>query len=164
MEYRNTLQKLRKITQLHRFYFNKAVDNKNMYLGQLPIIMYIIEHDACTQKMLVSHFNVSPPCITTSIKRLEKAGYITKRTDEEDGRVNRLHVTKRGQEIAVVMKLEIDAIDKIAFSDFSENEFKTFDQLLNKILSSLSSSDLKTKEIPELIPYVKEFCKKGELE
>lgn len=164
MDYRSILQKLRKITQLHRFYFNKAAHNRNMYLGQLPIILYIIKHDACTQKMLVTHFRVSPPCIATSIKRLEKSGFIIKLTDKDDRRVNRLHVTKKGQEIAEAMKVEIDAIDKIAFSDFSESEFKTFDQLLNKILSSLSSSDLKTKEIPELIPYVKEFCKKGELE
>lgn len=163
MEHKTTLQKLGKITLLHKLYFNKAAENKDIYLGQLPIIHYIMSNDGCTQKDLVSFFKVSAPSIATSVKRLMKSGYVNRLTDESDSRFNRLHATKKAHDISTAMKKECEAIDEMAFRDFSDNELLEFERLINKILDSLNTEEFKTKNIHELISEEKKIHKKGGL-
>ncbi|OQB51628.1 MAG: MarR family protein [Firmicutes bacterium ADurb.Bin146] len=163
MRHKTTLQKLGKIMLLHKLYFNKAAENKDIHLGQFPIIQFIIDNDGCTQKDLVKFFKVSPPSIATSIKRLLKSGYITKLTDESDSRLNRIHATQKAYELTISMKKECDAIDDMAFKDFNKSELMEFDRLINKMLDSLSSEEFKTKNMHELISEEKKIHKKGGL-
>jgi len=157
MDYKQIMQKLGRINLLHRLYFYRVSVNKNIYMGQLPIIMYVIDHDGCTQKDMVDEFLVSAPSIATSIKRLQKAGYITRKTDKTDSRLNRLSATDKAHKLSDEMKKEFDRVDNLSFSNFSEQESCELDRLITKMLDALNTDEFKNKDIHELVKEEKLF-------
>ena len=71
------MRQLNKLHLLHRIYLQRAAVNNGLYNGQPPLLEYVEKHPGCTQAELADFFKVSPPCIATSVKRLQKAGIIT---------------------------------------------------------------------------------------
>ena len=157
MDYKEIMQKLGRINLLHRLYFYRVTANKNIYMGQLPIIMYVIDHDSCTQKDMVDKFLISAPSIATSIKRLQKAGYITKKTDKADSRLTRLSATDKAHKLSDEMKKEFERVNNLSFSNFSEQESRELDRLITKMLDALNTDEFRNKDIQELVKEEKHY-------
>ena len=69
----------------------------------------------------------------------------------------------KAHDISTAMKKECEAIDEMAFRNFSDNELLEFERLINKILDSLNTEEFKTKNIHELISEEKKIHQKGGL-
>jgi DNA-binding MarR family transcriptional regulator len=109
-----------------------------LYFGQLPIIEYIIRNEGCTQKEIADKLGVTPPSIAISTKRMQKAGLIEKRTDENNLRRNCLSATKNGMELAKRCRERVDDLDKRMFRGFSEKELNIFRNSLDRMIENIS--------------------------
>ena len=67
-----------------------------LYDGQLPILECLIDCPGSTQIQLAERLAVTPASIAQSTKRLQRAGLIEKRVDENNLRCNRLYATESG--------------------------------------------------------------------
>ncbi len=108
-----------------------------LYHGQFPIIDAVRRHDGCTQKDLADRLMVSPASVAVSTKRLEKAGLLIRKTDENNARCNRLSITEKGIEVSNKCREAFDSIDAQAFAGFSDEELDGFVSYLDRIIQNL---------------------------
>lgn len=135
--YKNTMRKFMHISRLHRSVFEKNVSSLGIHHSQHHLLMYISKCDETpSQKEIAEHFKISPAAVAVSLKKLEKGGFIEK-ISTEDGRVNKILITERGKEIIEKTHKMFAEIDKQVFSQISENELKTINESLDKILINL---------------------------
>lgn len=108
-----------------------------------PMILFILDHhgregEIASQRELAEALRVSPATIATSLKSLERLGYVEKRADEQDCRRNRVLITEKGK-AAVKQCFELfDEIDRRMMEGISQQEQQTFIRLQKKVLDNLS--------------------------
>ncbi len=130
--------KLKKIHLLRRIWIQKAQPDVELYFGQLPILEYIRKNPGCTQAEIAEHLCVTPASISTSTKRLQKAGLLTKTTDPDNLRCNRLATTDEGVIRCENNRKMIDRIHDRMFLGISAEELAAFEGTLNKVLQNLA--------------------------
>lgn len=87
-----------------------------------------------SQKEISQKLNISPPTVAVSIKRLERAGFLERKTDEKDQRKSRIYLTEEGRDMIRKSKAYIEENEKVLFKGFSESELcllrRFFDQMI----------------------------------
>jgi len=114
--------RLDKIYLLRRILVNRSAKEEGMYLGQIPVVEYILEHPGCTQQEIAHWLQVSPASVALSTRRLQKRGLITKTEDPLDLRCKRLTATEQAVRNRDGFRRQMDACDERMFSDFTEEE------------------------------------------
>lgn len=144
--YHNAVHHLKRVSLLHRYRITLALSGLKIYRGQPEILGYLLNHGDCSQKELADSLGVSPASIATSLKRMSKAGFIERTPDENDRRINRLKITSEGRDVFFAGKAECDKLDKIMFTDFSDDEIALFSDMLSRIANNLSGDGISDKE------------------
>ena len=115
-----------------------------------PLILFILDHhgqegEIASQRDLAEALRVSPATIATSLKSLERLGYVEKKADEQDSRRNRVLITEKGK-MAVKQCFELfDEIDRRMMEDISEQEQQMFLRLQKKMLDNLNPCNKEEK-------------------
>ncbi len=149
--YKETVFKMCKVTLLHRYRISTALSGLNIYRGQPELLEYLLENGDCSQKEIADHFGISPASVATSVKRMCKAGFIERSEDENDRRINRLGITEKGMQALTLSREKCCEIDETMFRDFSEDELKEFNRMIEKITGNLSYGNVSEKEVFEYI-------------
>lgn len=151
--------KLKKINLLRRIFIQKSQPDVELYFGQLPILEYIRTHEGCTQIEIAERLCVTPASISTSTKRLQKAGLLTKSTDPDNLRCNRLYITPEGIVRCENNRKMVDKLTEHMFKGISDEELTVFDGTLSRILSNLTvtseGEDISPIDIAALIIEIK---------
>lgn len=87
------------IRLMHRYSavnFKKFMEH-GIHPGQLPVLKTVYGHEGISLRDLAMELHVKPPTVTVTVKRLEKAGMVSKKTDPEDLRVSRIYLTEKGK-------------------------------------------------------------------
>ncbi len=142
MNYREMVHKLISTSLIHRYHITKAAQKAGLYYGQPMILEYIKEHNLCTQKELADSLHISPASVATSIKRLEKSGYVKRSTDKVDIRKNRLSLTDDGSKILKEFRSICDETDEEMFKGFSEEECELLCNYLQRLYNNLDTENL----------------------
>lgn len=132
-KYREAVKEFRKTDRSFRRCVEKKVSSTGIYRSQHQLLMNLGRNPDCSQMELAERLDISPAAVTTTIKKLEKDGYLTREMNEEDNRFNKLRVTKKGEMVIEKSRQIFDALDKGIFDDFSEAEVDNFIQTLQKI-------------------------------
>ena len=99
--------------------------------AQSGILFALHQEDSMSQKEL------APPSITSMIKKMEQEGYIIRKADEQDQRVMRLTLAKKGKDcIAYVIKTA-EKLEEIVFEGMTAEEKMLFRRLLLQILENV---------------------------
>lgn len=142
MTYREMVQKLISTSLIHRYHITKSAQRAGLYYGQPMILEYIKENDLCTQKELADSLHISPASVATSIKRLEKSGFVKRSTDKEDVRKNRLSLTQDGLKTLTDFRSICDETDKEMFNGFSDEECELLCNYLQRLYNNLNTENL----------------------
>jgi DNA-binding MarR family transcriptional regulator len=105
--------------------------------GQPFVLHALWEEEGIPHSVLAERLNVTPATVTNMLKRMEKAGLIERRQDEEDQRVSRAYLTDAGHEIRAPVEEMWRAIERQAFSGFSPEECDSLCQLLIRMQENL---------------------------
>ena len=142
MNYREMVHKLISTSLIHRYHITKSAQKAGLYYGQPMILEYIKENERCTQKELADSLHISPASVATSIKRLEKSGYVTRSTDEIDIRKNRLSLSDDGLKILSDFRSICDETDKEMFKGFTKEECELLCNYLERLYNNLNTENL----------------------
>lgn len=104
---------------------------------QSGILFLLHKEKSMSQKDLARRLNVTPPSITSMIKKMEQDGYITRKTDEQDQRVMRLTLTDKGNSCIDYVKSVAERMDQKVFEGISAEEKMLFRRLLLQIIENL---------------------------
>ena len=77
--------------------------------------------------------DITLPTVTVAVKRLEKKGYVVKRRDEYDGRVQRVELTPRGRKMDAAHKYFHQNMVRSITRSMSETEVEQLVQALGKL-------------------------------
>ena len=122
---------------VHRWRLNKAASECGLYPGQPSLLFHLMRNEECTQKELADVLMVTPASVTVSVRRLEKAGYITRRLDKTDLRCNRLSLTEKGKECAERCDNALHAVDLAASNSLDQEEKEEAKKILIKLTENL---------------------------
>lgn len=141
MNYREIVFSLGRFNREHRCRIHEIMESEGLFYGQLPILETVKKLGSCTQKEISIKLGVTPPSVTTSVKRLVKKGYLEKKIDENDLRNTRISITESGLQKTIACRKKFDELDAQAFSILSEEECEIFKNLVNKLIYSLEKED-----------------------
>ena len=151
MELRELVHQFISISVIHRCQITKSASSVGLYFGQPSILRYITDHDGCTQKELANALHISPASAATSLKRIERAGLITRTADKDDSRKNHLSVTEKGADTLRQFVEICKTTDKEMFKGFTQEEMDTLHKLLTRLHDNLDSKSFTPEEISALL-------------
>lgn len=107
--------------------------------GQSHILFTLHSHKSLSQRELADKVNMTPPSITSAIRKMERAGYIMRRPDEHDQRVMRLKLTEKGEACIQYVVQVGEQMDALLFKGMSTEEKLLLRRLLMQIYYNLES-------------------------
>ena len=128
---------------LNRFLVKKFKDN-DIYLTreQWSILAVLWKNDGCSQQALAEATYRDKPSITRLIDNLEKEGYVERKADKNDRRLNLIFLTQKGRDIEIPMMNVVNETIDIATKNLTEEQtlnirdsFQLIFENINKELS-----------------------------
>ena len=113
--------------------------------SQASILLTLHHCKSMSQKELAEQLNITAPSITSSIRKMEQAGYIVRETDPDDQRVMRLMLTKKGCSCIQSIKDVKDKMEDILLGGMSVEEKILFRRLLMHVDNNLDQYERKEK-------------------
>ena len=120
--------------ELHQTFQERGYD---VTPEQWVVLNRLWEQDGLSQVELAERTFKDKPSTTRILNLLEKKKLVTRRPDENDGRVLRVHLTRSGWEIREKLVSCADAVLQKASRDFTKEEVNQFKLLLNRLLTNL---------------------------
>lgn len=111
-------------------------------LGSPKILFVLMEYPsdgtgAPSQKELADRLRISPATVATSLKSLEKYGYITRHPDQQDSRRNRISITPEGRRALETSRAVFESVDEYMFHSFSPQEREQINAFHQRMLKNL---------------------------
>lgn len=122
MENNSIFHLIIKVSRAHYKKTRELLEDLNLYRGQPPLLHLLWEKEGRTQKELGEKLNSKPGTIAKMVKRMEKQGFIIKKTDQEDRRVSRIYLTEEGKEVRQKVREIEEKIDEICLQGFTQEE------------------------------------------
>ena len=105
--------------------------------SQASILFTLHQRSSMSQKDLAESLNMTPPSITSAIRKMEKDGYISRKQDESDQRVMRLALTEKGESCIQNVKKVAEEMRELIFRGMSPEEIILFRRLFIQINDNL---------------------------
>ncbi len=93
-----------------------------------------------SQRELAEALGISPAAVATSLKHLEKEGYISRTMQGEDNRRNEIRITERGLSKVYESREIFEAIDRQMFEGFTEAEIAILIRMMERIDRNLDAA------------------------
>ena len=137
------------VTRYHRRAFENAVRGMGIHHSGHRILMFLAQNEGTpSQKEIAERFEITPAAVTGTLKKLEKGGYIERRICPEDGRSNRIVLTKKGEEVAEQSKVMFEAVDRQMFEKVTEEEQELLHSCMQQMLANLKKIEEKKCLLP----------------
>jgi DNA-binding MarR family transcriptional regulator len=127
---------VRTYTRLERR-LEQELEGLGLSLAQFDVLATLGRGEGITQQELAQRLLVTKGNVCGLIDRLEASGWVERRPDPDDRRVNRLFLTRRGKARLVESFPQQHAVVKALMSALSAGELQTFYQLLDRLEDSM---------------------------
>lgn len=136
------LKTLGQVMKAHFALSHCELEKEGLYPGQPQLLFVLYKKDGISQREISDTLDIKPATITVMIKRLEKSGFLYKKSDENDGRASKIFLSEKGKVACVKLKSIINRIDKICLENFTDKEIDILNKLLNKVKTNLDKHKL----------------------
>lgn len=147
---------LNRLDLYRRYAFHTTLKESEVYMGQPPILDYLLECESCTQRELSTAIHVSPASMAVSIKRMEKIGLVERIADSEDLRCNRVTITQKGREQIAETHRKFDKLDEALFAGFSDEELKELFSYVERLTRNIAKDIHPDESVMEM--FKREIC------
>ncbi len=108
-------------------------------LGQELILFQLAAHEAISQIGLAERLGVEQATISIMLRRMEKAGFVRRRTDRADARVTRVSATRKGRSLAAPMQRLWREQERNLLKGLTDEERRTLAKLLTRVRDNMES-------------------------
>ena len=129
-----------KIKQLGDRIFEKVLSENNVdaFNGAQGRILFVLwQGDGIPIKALSDRCGLAITSLTTMLDRMEKQGLITRTQDNSDKRKTLLILTDKARSLKTAYDAVSDTMGEIYYKGFSEEEIRSFESYLDRILMNL---------------------------
>ncbi len=124
----------------HRNTLCRYFQSCGMYSGHPRVLFHLRHSPGMTQKELAAALGVAPATLSVSIRRMEAAGLVERRSDATDLRLQRLFLTEEGKAIDDRCAKGRDFLIAAQFADFSPEDIDALDGLLSRMIANLEQA------------------------
>ncbi len=104
-------------------------------------LLMIAETDGLSARDLCEALDIRPSSATELIHRLEEAGFVLRRDDEQDKRLTRIYLTETGKAEAALIRSRRQQVAEEFSACFTDEEAAQFCLLANKLSAHLQSRE-----------------------
>lgn len=126
------------VCKAHRNQAAAVLAELGLHTGQEILLMHLWEHDGLIQSELASLMQVEAPTLTKMIHRMEKAGFLERRKDEEDARICRIYLTQAGRSLQKPVTCAWNLLEKRVLANLTQEEQFVFRRLLLQVRNNLT--------------------------
>ncbi|MQW22184.1 MULTISPECIES: MarR family winged helix-turn-helix transcriptional regulator [unclassified Lactococcus] len=110
--------------------------------GASGLMVELWKQDGLTNAEIAELLDIKPSSVTAQVKNLEEEGYVERRQDEKDKRVNRVYLTESGRKVYEKRADFKESIGIEVFDGLSQTEKETLADLLSKLNALNADSEL----------------------
>lgn len=131
-----------RIMRRHHAHVERRIGDLGLHHSQHRMLMHLArqEGELPSQKELAEALGISPAAVTTTLKRLEKEGYISRTITDEDNRRNEIRITEQGLSKVVESREIFETADRAMFEGFTEAEMATLLSFMERIDRNLDAA------------------------
>ena len=111
--------------------------------GIFPALLELWENDGLTQKELVARLDIEQATMANTLMRMERDGFVTRRKDPTDGRVQRVWLTAKARDVKGPAISAARAQNDVVLSTLSGEEQADFLKLMGKAIAAMKESEKK---------------------
>ena len=113
---------LAQICRLHHARAHTLLETLGLYHGQPPMLRALWKQEGLTHSELAARLHVQPATMTKMVQRMEKAGFIERKSDPNDQRVSRVYLTDAGRAVKAEVKQVWRTLEDETFDGFTMEE------------------------------------------
>jgi MarR family transcriptional regulator, organic hydroperoxide resistance regulator len=137
-------------SKLMRGAADAGMSRHGVRVGQNLVIDALAAEDGLTPGELAQRLHVTTPTIVKMATRMEAAGLLTRRRDEKDARLVRLHLTDRARSLDSRIDEELGRLEELATANLTREERRHLESALTKIIRNLEEIAPATDEAAEM--------------
>lgn len=127
------------ISRKSKNYFNQVVSEEGLFAGQHHIIMMLERVGCATVSQIAEEMRTTSATASVSIKRLEKAGFVEKRSSESDARITKIYLTDKALAVTQRIKAKMDEAEESLTQGLTQEEKYLLSDLLDKVINNIIS-------------------------
>lgn len=128
---------LANICHLHRARIIQCIEALGLYQGQPHLLRELWMQEGLTQTEIAARLKISPATTTKMLQRMERTGFISRKPDDNDMRITRVHLTEHGRNIQSEVEKIFRAIEAETFANLKEDELTLLRRLFLRIRENL---------------------------
>lgn len=129
------------IARLMTTQYNRSAKPVGLTQAQWRVIIHLHRQDGLTQSELANLLTVGKVSAGGLVDRLEQSGWVERRTNEQDGRSNRVFLTRKGHEVDREMIAAGTKLEKEATAVLTVDERLQLESLLRAVRTNLIEMD-----------------------
>jgi DNA-binding MarR family transcriptional regulator len=132
---------LARVGVAHRFRASRMLTEVGLHVGQEMLLQILWQEDKLTQTELADRLCIQLATVNKMIQRMERAGWVTKCGDEQDGRVSRVQLTQKGSDLQAATEQVWDRLEQCTLANFTPEERGILGRFLHQLYENLSQED-----------------------
>lgn len=125
------------IARLFKKNFDRRVRSLGLTRSQWLAVATLRRHPGISQSQLADKLDVEPITAARTIDRLQKSGWIERRPDEKDRRINRIYLTSRVKDVVARMRTLALQTRNDALSGVEQKDHEMILRILKQIKTNL---------------------------
>lgn len=113
---------LHQLMHLSEYQAMRGLEQMDLKPGQAGILFWLGREGELSQRRLAEKLGITPPSVTTALRKLEAKGLIGKEGDPADQRIQRIHLTEAGKEMLGELKRIVGEMEQVIFRGISQEE------------------------------------------
>lgn len=138
------------VLHMHRAAAEKMSEDIGLFHSQHMMLKYLIHLPyEPNQKQIADALEISPAAVAVTLKKLESAGYISRKTLDGDNRCNRIILTEQGKNVLELSRRKFSELDAKMLDGFTEEEFDILEKLFDRMKENLRDAAPQDKLQPK---------------
>lgn len=125
------------INQMHRKKMEHLLEGTGLHRAQHRLLMTLSERKFESQAELAAILEISTATVAVSLKKLERDGYIQKKSKKEDSRAKFVSLTEKGEDVVAKSREIFAYMDQRVIQGFSEEELVTLRKFLKQMYDNV---------------------------
>jgi DNA-binding MarR family transcriptional regulator len=99
------------VSRLRRVAVDRALKPLGITRAQWWVLAFLSRRDGMTQTALAADLDLTKVAIGGMLDRMESAGFVERRADQNDGRARRVYLTRAGSKLVSTIRQSVEAVE-----------------------------------------------------
>jgi DNA-binding MarR family transcriptional regulator len=125
------------VSRLRRVVVDRALKPLGMTRSQWWVLAFLSRRDGMTQTALAADLDLTKVAIGGLLDRMEAAGFVERRADQNDGRARRVYLTRAGAKMVSTIRRSVENIELEILSRVPEDALSQAAETLRTLKDTL---------------------------